>query len=275
MTADAKQPRMSVRSRVREHPLVVKVRSVAHRLDVRILVVVICAVAAAVAVSVGQKPFSDWESQLFWLAVNVLVVTLAIGALLDSDLRRRRRDELQFGFQARLVLLIQELLKLVDQLPDALPGPPVSAIGSLPQEFEHRLAGSVRLIVDAKGIHEDMYDSVYPTVWMLLDDLGRNFVRLFSEERPDMVTNYKELLLLGHKWRYISELSPGALSDISRMKENVKENPGDEFAVKSLNGMMEGADKAKKDALSLLVDTGNLLFSILQQSAGPLIELAP
>lgn len=60
----------------------------------RLVLVAACATAAVVAVVVGENPLKDWDSQLLWLSVNIVIISLAVEALLSRDPVRRRRREL-------------------------------------------------------------------------------------------------------------------------------------------------------------------------------------
>lgn len=241
----------------------------------RITLFLACGTAAAVAVLVGNGSFNDWRSQLFWLSINILIITLAVGALLDTDLKRRRRRELQFAFQTRLALLMQELIRLTERASGGIPESPVLAIGKPPSEFARRVGASAQYLSTAKEIRADLYNEIYGTVWSMLEDLNRNFIRLFSRDHEDMLDNYQRLFLLSRRWRFVIGLTSGEIEEIKRLEIQVREHPENNFEVERLKDMRERTDRAKGEVLKLLVDTADLLLEILRKSAGSLIDLAP
>jgi hypothetical protein len=150
---------------------------------------------------------SVW-SEAFWLVSSTLATTFILQALLERDARRRRRQELQFGFRSFTAFAARLILKTLG-LDDA------SSVASLQKavisgnlafrQVLQDIAASVSSADRAKL--REFYDEFYLNTGNHLAALGRDYVRVFSSSAEDMLLLYENLQHAAAEWRYRQELT--------------------------------------------------------------------
>lgn len=241
---------------------------------VRGTIFVVCAAAAVGAVLLGDGALDVWGSELFWLALNVLLVTLLLEAVLARDVHRRRKSEVEFGFQTRMALLAEELIGLVRESEKTQPPSPLWAIDGSPKAFAAGVSPSMTYVECAAAIASERYDESYGMIGAWLRELGQNYVRLFSRDQEAMLMNYRALQACAKRWRYQYELTPDAEARTRRLAEDVQREPDLGATKQELADWRAEEDAVRDDVLELLRSTGVLLHDLLRQSTGRRVALA-
>jgi hypothetical protein len=148
---------------------------------------------------------SDLWSQLFWLVAATLATTFVLEALLqrDAQVRQRSGDAFAFrSFAANLMNAIQEIAGLEPKNEKLF-----EAALSGDKQFEAAMAEVGSLIEKSEGFEPSKYARYYLDVASGLRDLSKNFIRLFSTTRREMLAQYQELNELANHWDYKDEFS--------------------------------------------------------------------
>jgi hypothetical protein len=151
---------------------------------------------------------SDLWSQLFWLAVGTLATTFVPQAMLQraDQVRRRSADAFAFRtFSATMMNALQQVVGLEPKNQGLF-----EAALSGDKEFEAAAADVASLIEQSGSFEPSTYLRYYLDVAGGLRDLSRNYIRLFSANRNEMLAQYHELNELANLWNYKDEFSEHA-----------------------------------------------------------------
>lgn len=148
---------------------------------------------------------SDLWPQLFWLTLGTLVTTFVLAAVLDRDARARQRSRDAFAFRtfsANMLNALREIVELETGSERLF-----EAALSGDKQFEAAALEVASLIQKSPRVEPSTYLKYYIELGGGLKDLSRNYIRLFSANRIEMLAHYRELNDLANHWDYKDEFS--------------------------------------------------------------------
>jgi hypothetical protein len=133
--------------------------------------------------------------------------------------------------------------------------------------FEAALEGDSQFSLEAKKLigsisrsnhfSPELYLTYYLDVASGLRDLSQNYIRLFSANKKDMLSNYKILTNVANRWSYIDEFSKGA-QDYRNSLDSEDDNKRQRE-----NSFQQSVELAKET----IVETNKILAELASNSA--------
>ena len=178
------------------------------------------ALLAVVFVVLGRRfqPgfLSDLWSQLFWLCVGTLATTFVLESILNHAAQRRRHSADAFAFRsfsANLLMKLQAIANTPQQTDELF-----EAALSGNKEFAQAAATAASAIGKSTAVDPALYLTNYLDIANALRDFSRQYIRLYSTSRKDMLTQYHELTDLANLWKYADEFSERAREYMASLK---------------------------------------------------------
>jgi hypothetical protein len=150
----------------------------------------------------------DLWSQLFWLTLGTILTTFVLGTILERDQVTRSRNEDLFAFRTFTSSMMRRLLEIGGspaELRDLL----VRTLFDKREFADATEKAAQFLSSSAVSLSEGDYLRHYLDIAGGLRDLSRNYIRVFSSSRQEMVDTYYALQSLAARWGYSDALSEG------------------------------------------------------------------
>lgn len=198
---------------------------------------------------------SDFWSQLFWLCTGTLATTFVLESILEHAAQRRRRSADAFAFRsfsANLLMKLQAIARIPHKTDELL-----EAVLTGNKEFALAAAAAASTIAEASSLDPALYITYYQDVASALRDFARQYIRLFSSSRKDMLMQYRELTDLANLWKYMDEFSDRAREYAASLKPD---NPDNTARVKAYQAQYNLA----RDAM---VNTGRQIANLAAKTA--------
>jgi hypothetical protein len=221
------------------------------KLTAFVVLLLIAGVFLALGYRFEANFLSDLWSQLFMLTVGTLSTTIVLEAVLKHGADRRDRAKDAFALRSFSATMLSDLLEIVgvqggDQelLEAAVAGK---------SQFAAAAAKVASHIENSTALAPDAYLAHYIDIENNLRTLSRQYIRLFSANRQDMVTQFRDLNQLAAAWRYMSRLSKNDRNNIEKMPQDdpYKQSAEKELSEQKTSALTAAANTAKM--LSLLV----------------------
>jgi hypothetical protein len=148
---------------------------------------------------------SDLWSQLFWLTLGTLATTFVLAAILERDAHARQRSRDAFAFRTFSANILNALHGMVGLEPKSEKLFEAALSGD--KQFEAAALDVASMIEQSSSVEPSTYLKYYLDVAGGLRDLSRNYIRLFSANRTEMLAHYRELNDLANHWDYKDEFS--------------------------------------------------------------------
>jgi len=165
-----------------------------------------------------QEDFlSDLWSQLFLLILGALITTFVLEAILRRDAQQRARAKDAFAFRtfsANILNALQAVVELKQTNQEVF-----EAALSDNKRFAKAAAEISSQIELSPGFDPDAYLKYRLDFASGLREFSRGYIRLFTTNRQDMLTEYRELNELANRWlAYIDEFSEGSRNYTATLK---------------------------------------------------------
>jgi hypothetical protein len=169
-------------------------------------------VVAVVAGIVGSQRstafFSDIWSQIFWLAIGTLATVFILESILERANQARRIKNDAFAFRTFAANMLDALLQMVGHRQRN------QKLGRAALEGDKIFSAETITIADtirrSEAFEPHVYLKYYLDVSNGLRDLARNYIRLYSANQSEMLSEYQELNDLASHWEYRGEFEENA-----------------------------------------------------------------
>jgi hypothetical protein len=156
-----------------------------------------------------QEDFlSDLWSQLLFLVLAALITTFVLEAILRRDAQQRGRAKDAFAFRTFSANILNALQAVVELKQTSEKVFEAALSGN--KQFATAAAEVAAQIELSPGFDPDAYERYSLDIASGLRDFSRGYIRLFTTNRQDMLTQYRDLNELANRWSYMDELSERA-----------------------------------------------------------------